>query len=168
MQKGLLIVLLLILLAIPGCGDTPKDTNKELQRQVKELEQQIEIYQIEKDNYTQILNSSLNFIQAMHSKDIKALEDMLSEEYELIKQDNRLLVRKTDNFFEWQLYAPELLEYYHGLTLQNYIYNEVKDTFHIQIRLIYLDSDGNIQSPPTFLNLTYDRSGQVVELEFDV
>jgi hypothetical protein len=47
-------------------------------------------------------------------------------------------------------------------------YDAENDAFFIQIRLLYKDSSGSIQSPPTFVNLTYDRNWKVIDLEFDV
>lgn len=163
-QKGSL--LFLVFIVITGCGDRQvKSSDIELQRQVIELEQELYVYKIENENFPQIINNSLTFIEAMERKDIKTLENMLSVEYELIEQDNHLFAKKVDNPFLWQLDQKEQRQ---GLTLQNYAYDAEKDAFFIQIRLLYKDSSGNIQSPPNFINLTYDRSWKVIDLEFDV
>ena len=164
LQKGSLLFLVFIVIA--GCGDRQvKSSDIELQRQVIELEQEILVYKTENENFPQIINNSLAFIEAMECKDIKTLKNMLSVEYELIEQDNHLFARKVDTPFLWQLDQKEQRQ---GLTLQNYAYDAEKDAFYIQIRLLYQDSSGSIQSPPTFINLTYDRSWKVVDLEFDV
>ena len=162
-KNRLIFALFLIIVIITGCED--KGSNRELQRQVRELEQQIEILQIENKNFPQIINNTLAFIEAVKIKDIKTLKNMFSEEYELIEQNNQLFVKKTDSSFLWQL---DLVGQHQGLTLQSYVYDAEKDDFFIQIRLLYYDSSGNIVTPPTFVYLTYNRNWKVIGIEFDV
>lgn len=180
-MKGKLIFLLIMILSFAFISFSKESTSanseinslniktSELENVVGELESIIKVYEIQQRDFAFASNSALQFVRAMTTGNREALDEMLSNEFELVNKNKDLYVTVAydDNEVEWKLFSPT--DHYKDMVVQGYTYDEEKNTYVIHTRLFYLDSDGNDISPPVFLTLFFQpHSWKIIDLYFDV
>ena len=144
----------------------------ELKQNIEQLNVQIDDFNMEKEQFVFISNISMEFVQAHTTGDKEKLSQLLSENVVLVEKENNLYARivNSDNF-EWLLFNNEAKNQFVDWVIQGYDYDGKTKTFNIFIREFYIDSNGEPESPPTFLSLTfkmYNNEWKIDSLGFDV
>ncbi|OCA81586.1 hypothetical protein A8F94_22215 [Bacillus sp. FJAT-27225] len=181
MNRTLVLLMMVSIFMMAGCtnesgaASKPQETKQEiskkeieLSRKITELEKQIEAAQKEKEAFTAIINIAKDFVRAHTSGDQESLKFLLSTELSLEEVDNKLYIKSGSE--EWLLYSggDTALE---NWVLQGFDYQPENDVYIVRIRELYKDKNGNLVSPPTFLNLTFkleNNEWKVSGLNFDV
>lgn len=144
----------------------------ELKQNIEQLNVQMDDFNTEKEQFVFISNISKEFVQAHTTGDKEKLSQLLSENVVLVEKENNLYARivNSDNF-EWLLFNNEAKNQFVDWVIQGYDYDGKTKTFNISIREFYIDSNGEPESPPTFLGLTfkmYNNEWKIDSLGFDV
>lgn len=135
-----------------------------LEKQVSANNKELEIFHV-------VSNMSREFVQAHTSGDKEKLRQLLSEENILVDRDSKLYSKHADDEYEWLLFSYEKQALLHDWVIQGYQYDSESNTFYINIREFYIDENGENESPPTFLGLTfklYNEEWKIFSLGFDV
>ena len=143
----------------------------ELKKNIEQLNLQIDDFNMEKEHFVFISNISREFIQAHTTGDKEKLSQLLSEDVVLVEKENKLYAIVSSDGFEWLLFNNEAKNQFVDWVIQGYDYDGKTNTFNIFIRELYIDSNGETESPPTFLNLTlkmYNNEWKIDSLGFDV
>lgn len=144
----------------------------ELKQNIEQLNVQIDDFNMEKEQFVFISNISKEFVQAHTTGDKEKLSQLLSENVVLVEKENNLYAKivNSDNF-EWLLFNNKAKNQFVDWVIQGYDYDDQAKTFTIFIREFYIDSNGEPESPPTFLGLTfkmYSNEWKIDSLWFDV
>lgn len=144
-----------------------------LEDDLEEANQRIEDYKKEDENFPFISNLALDFVRAHTQGNKEKMRELLSEEIELVEKDKRIyaVMQVNDQEVEWMLYEKDSPARYQDMVVQGYAYLREEDAFIIHIREFYEGKEGEVISPPTFLNLTFkkvDDQWKIINLEFDV
>ncbi|MFE8699731.1 hypothetical protein ACFYKX_03730 [Cytobacillus sp. FJAT-54145] len=144
---------------------------KQLAQSKEELNQKIDSFILEKENFPVISNISREFVQAHTAGDKEKLRELLSEDVNLLEKDSKLYVRISGNDYEWLLFDPHIDSTYDDWVIQGYQYDPATDTYSVFIREFFSDINGESVSPPTFLGLTFkyqENQWKIISLGFDV
>ncbi len=144
---------------------------EKLSQSITELEKQLDATRKEKDIFPGISNLSREFVRAHTSGDKEKLQELLSEDIILIDRDNELYAKHGEDEYEWLLFSHERKVLLDDWVIQGYQYDSESDTFHINIREFYVDANGEPESPPTFLGLSFkmfDNEWKIIGIGFDV
>ncbi len=135
---------------------------KQMEDQLKEQEEAIEYFPL-------ISNLTREFIQAHTTGDKGKLSEMLADELILADRENELYV--IDDSMEWLLFSNERKIKMVDWVLQGYSYDRVNKTMTVYTREFLENANGEPDSPPTFLSLTFQMFGdtwKITSLAFDV
>ncbi len=144
---------------------------EKLTQSITELEKQIDATKKEKDIFPWVSHLSREFVRAHTSGDKEKLQELLSEDIILVDRDNELYAKHGEDEYEWLLFSQERKVLLHDWVIQGYQYDSESDTFHINIREFYVDLNGESESPPTFLGLSFkmfNNEWKIIGLGFDV
>lgn len=145
---------------------------EELNQQIEQLSIQIDDFNMEKEQYVFVSNNSREFVEAHTSGDKEKLAQLLSDEVVLVEKENKLFARvNSSSEYEWNLFNKDAKREFVDWVIQGYNYDSKTKSFNIAIREFYLDSNGEPESPPTFLYLTfklYNNEWKIDSLAFDV
>ncbi|MEI4771672.1 hypothetical protein WAX74_18795 [Psychrobacillus sp. FJAT-51614] len=145
---------------------------KELTQRIEQLNVQIDDSNMEKEHYAFVSNNSREFVEAHTTGDKVKLHQLLSADVVLVEKENKLYARMNNsNGYEWQLFNKDAKGQFVDWVIQGYEYDGKTNTFNIAIREFYLDSNGEPESPPTFLYLTfkmYNNEWKINSLAFDM
>lgn len=145
---------------------------KELNQHIEQLNEQMDDFNMEKEHFVFVSNISREFVEAHTTGDKDKLHQLLSENVVLVEKENKLYARiNNSDEYEWQLFNTEAKVQFVDWLIQGYEYDGKTKTFNIAIREFYVDSNGEPQSPPTFLYLTfkmYNNEWKINSLGFDV
>ena len=142
-----------------------------LTQRIEELEKQVDNNNKELEIFHVVSHLSREFVQAHTSGNKEKLRQLLSEEITLLDRDSKLYSKHGDDEYEWLLFSYERQALLHDWVIQGYQYDSESNTFHINIREFYIDINGEHESPPTFLGLTfkmYNNEWKIISLGFDV
>ncbi|WP_203248337.1 hypothetical protein [Sporosarcina beigongshangi] len=151
--------------------DNQENKIEKLTQNIAELEKQIDATKKEKDIFPGISNLSREFVRAHTSGDKEKLQELLSEDIILVDRDNELFAKHGEDEYEWLLFSRERKVQLDDWVIQGYQYDSENDTFHIHIREFYVDINGEPDSPPTFLGLSFkmfNNEWKIISLAFDV
>jgi len=144
----------------------------ELKQNIEQLNLQIDDFNQEKEQFVFISNISKEFVQAHTTGDKEKLSQLLSEDIILVEKENKLYAKIVNSDgFEWLLFNNETKNQFVDWVIQGYDFDGKTNTFNIFIREFYIDSNGEPESPPTFLNLSfkmYNNEWKINSLGFDV
>ncbi|GIP46392.1 hypothetical protein J45TS6_48510 [Paenibacillus sp. J45TS6] len=143
---------------------------EELNQTIQQLNTQIDNYNTEKENYAFISNISMEFVQAHTTGDKDKLRQLLSDDILLEEKDNKLYAKNAQGY-EWLLFNNEKKTQFDDWVIQGYEYDRESNTYHIFIREFYISLNGEPESPPTFLYLSFikvNEEWKIHSLEFDV
>lgn len=144
----------------------------ELKQNIEQLNLQIDDFNQEKEQFVFISNISKEFVQAHTTGDKEKLSQLLSEDIVLVEKENKLYAKIVNSDgFEWLLFNNETKNQFVDWVIQGYGFDGKTNTFNIFIREFYIDSNGEPESPPTFLHLTfkmYNNEWKINSLGFDV
>jgi len=135
---------------------------KQMEEKLKEQEEASEYFPI-------ISNLTREFIQAHTTGDKEKIIGMLSDELILAERDNGLYV--IDDSMEWLLYSNDRKTKMVDWVLQGHSYDRENKTMNIYTREFLENANGEPDSPPTFLVLTFkmvDDTWKISGLAFDV
>ncbi|WP_144512224.1 hypothetical protein [Bacillus sp. FJAT-22090] len=144
----------------------------ELNQHIEQLNVQIEDFNMEKEHFVFVSNISREFVEAHTIGDKDKLHQLISEDIVLIEKEGKLNASMNNSDgYEWNLFNKEAKRKFVDWVIQGYEYDGETETFNIAIREFYLDSNGEPESPPTFLYLTfkmYNNEWKINSLAFDV
>ena len=144
---------------------------EKLTQSITELEKQVDATKKEKDLFPVISNLSREFVRAHTSGDKEKLQELLSEDIILVDRDNELYAKHGEDENEWLLFSRERKAQLDDWVIQGYHYDSESDKFHINIREFYVDENGEPESPPTFLGLSFkmfNNEWKIIGIGFDV
>lgn len=145
---------------------------KELNQNIDQLNVRIDDFNMEKEHFVFVSNLSKEFVQAHTTGDKDKLLQLLSKDVVLVEKEQKLYARMNNSDgYEWQLFNKEAKNSFVDWVIQGYEYDGKTNTFIIAIREFYLDSNGENESPPTFLILTFkmhNNEWKINSLAFDV
>lgn len=145
---------------------------EELTRHIEQLNIQVDDFNMEKEHYAFVSNNAREFVKAHTTGDKEKIQKLLSDEVVLVEKDNKLFARvDSSGEYEWQLFNKDAKGQFVDWIIQGQEYDGESKTFNIAIREFYLDSNGEPESPPTFLYLTfklYNNEWKINSLAFDV
>lgn len=183
-MKKLLTLLICSLLLITACSSTAETsqtdelTNKLKESEAKitaliqknqQLENEVNRYKEGMEHFPYISNLSREFVQAHTTGDQEKISQMLSNELKLENRDNKLYV--VGHEMEWFLYSPDKKTKLADWVIQGFEYSSDNKTMQVFIREFLVNSKGELDSPPTFLNLTFKKfedQWKIFRIEFDV
>ena len=144
----------------------------ELKQNIEQLNLQINDFNQEKEQFVFISNISKEFVQAHTTGDKEKLSQLLSDDVVLVEKENKLYAKIVNSDgFEWLLFNNEAKSQFVDWVIQGYDYDGKTNTSNVYIREFYIDSNGEPESPPTFLHLTfkmYNNEWKINSLGFDV
>ena len=188
MKKIVIILInLIVILTVIGCSNNELENEiKEKEAIQKDLEKQIAQLEIELDKYKSELDRmkkenevfeflytpSLEFVRAHTTGDTERLRTLVSEDVAIIEKDNKIygIYKNKHGETEVPLYGS-FNDIYKDMVIIGYGYSEYFNAYVVYIREFYIDESGNPSSPPTYLNLYFQKFGydwKVVAFEFDV
>jgi len=189
--KKLIVLAISAILIVSGCTKNDITTEKSLEEydsKIQELEEKINalqaenkemknliaIHKKEKENFFALSNMATEFVRAHTQGNIEKMKELLSEEIEIVEKKNKIYAaityKEIDNI-EWTVYDKNSQYVYQDMVLQGYEYLPDDETYRINIREFYNDLNGNLQIPPTYLNLYFKQINgvwKIINLEFDV
>lgn len=184
-MKRMVFVLLLCLLVV-GCEngvderEASRQTMEELQQKIDRLEQEkqrlqteVERFQAEKQSFAEISNLAYQFVEAHTSGDREAMRKMLGNRLTLTEREDGLYISYPyeGEEVEWRVYQENSPYVYENMLIQGFEYVPEEEIYRVHIREFYADRQKAPVSPPTFLNLTFQRQDhkwKIVSLTFDV
>lgn len=190
-MRKVLFVLLICALSITGCkyrentviADESKNESKEIQElkeKIKRLETELEeknayIEKMEQEDelFSWLSNKALEFVRGHTNGDIEKLEGVIADNISIVEENDKIYGKYeySGKEIKYLLYDKNGKAKYQDMVIQGYGWYEGNNTYVIHIREFYVDENNESVSPPTFLNLFFDKiegDWKIVEFEFDV
>jgi len=142
---------------------------KESTKSIEELNNQIDEFNMEKENFVFISNLSRDFVKAHTTADQEALRELLSADLVLEEKEEKLYVKVQG--YDWVLFDYSDQGSFDDWVIQGYEFSSENNTYSVFIREFYSDGNGKPVSPPTFLNLEFklqENEWKIISLGFDV
>lgn len=146
---------------------------KELESNLKQADELIKHYEMKEDIFPYISNLGLQFVRAHTQGNLEEMKSLLSDDVRLVKKKEGIygIYQYEEHEIEYCLYSSDKDNMFIDMVIQGYGYVEEKDVFVLHIREFYENSDGELLSPPTFLNLYFkqtEKGWKINSFEFDV
>jgi hypothetical protein len=189
MKKTFLLLIVCSFLLITACTNTKETTvqlkkekekltasineseenQEQLNQKIMELKKQIEINKEEKELFTVISNLSRDFVNAHTSGNKEKLNSMISGSLFIEEKNSKLFINNNAND-QWLLFPHDGYQLDDWL-IQGFGYHNESKTYRVHIREFYKNVNGELNSPPTFLNLTFiliNDEWKIGSVSFDV
>lgn len=189
MKKILILLIICSISLVTACTNTKETTiqlkedkekltasineseknQEKLNQTIMELRKQIEVNKKEKELFSSVSKLSKDFVNAHTSGNKEKLKSMISGDLILEEKDNKLYINNHAND-QWLLfpYDGQQLE---DWLIQGFEFHNESNTYRVHIREFYMNVDGEVESPPRFLNLTFkfhNNEWKIVSMSFDV
>ncbi|RZT21622.1 hypothetical protein [Fictibacillus sp. BK138] len=149
-------------------NESEKNQEK-LNQTIMELRKQIEVNEKEKELFSHVSNLSREFVNAHTSGNKEKLKSMISGDLILEEKDNKLYINNHAND-QWLLFPYDGQQLDDWL-IQGFEFHNESNTYRVHLREFFKNVDGESESPPRFLNLTFkfhNNEWKVVNVSFDV
>jgi cell division protein FtsB len=149
-------------------NESEKNQEK-LNQTIMELKKQIEVKEKEKELFSTVSNLSRDFVNAHTSGNKEKLKSMISGDLFLEEKDNKLYINN-HAYDQWLLFPYDGQQLDDWL-IQSYEFHNESNTYSVHIREFYKNVDGELESPPRLLNLTFkfhNNEWEIVSVNFEV
>lgn len=140
---------------------------------IQALQNEIDRSKMEQELFAAMSNLAYQFVQAHTSGNREEIEKFLDSGLTLTEKDQDLYVTYTvaGEELEVQLYREDSPYVYKDMLIQGFHYDPDAGIYRLHIREFYEHPDPQQVFLPTFLNLTFQQTGdgwKIILIEFDV